>query len=140
MRHTARLIAIALLALLSGCASWLPGWARPGPLVQVGAAPAISASGVPPGSPQPGGPPPSSLQPFALVVRDAQKIEGLFTLYRREERAWLELKPDDFGKPFFLSPKVTTGIGEAWLFGGLFEDARLIEFRRINNQDRKSVV
>ncbi|MEO8060181.1 MAG: zinc-dependent metalloprotease [Burkholderiales bacterium] len=125
---------IALVALLSGCASWLPGWVRPGASVQVGAAPAISAAGVPPGSPQPGGPPPSSLQPFALVIRDAQKIEGLFTLYRREERSWLELKPEDFGKPFFLSPKVTTGIGEAWLFGGLFEDARLIEFRRINNQ------
>ncbi len=134
MRHTARLLVIALMALLSGCASWLPGWARPAPLVQVGVAPAISASGVPPGSPQPGGPPPNSLQPFALVIRDAQKIEGLFTVYRREERAWLELRPEDFGKPFFLSPKVTTGIGEAWLFGGLFEDARLIEFRRINNQ------
>ena len=134
MTLAARLLVIALMALLSGCVSWLPGSARPGPSVQVGAAPAISASGVPPGSPQPGGPPPSNLQPFALVVRDTQKIEGLFTLYRREERAWLELKPEDFGKPYFLSPKVTTGIGEAWLFGGLFEDARLIEFRRINNQ------
>ncbi len=121
--------------MLSGCASWLPGWARPGPVVQAGAAaPAISASGVPPGSPQPGGPPPSSLQPFAAVIRDAQKIEGLFTLYKREERVWLELRPEDFGKPFFLAPKVTTGIGEAWLFGGLFEDARLIEFRRVHNQ------
>ncbi len=134
MRHAARILLIALMALLSGCASWLPGWVRPGAVVQVGTAPAISASGVPPGSPQPGGPPPSNLQPFAAVVRDAQKIEGLFTLYRREERAFLELKPEDFGKPFFLSPKVTTGIGEAWLFGGLFEDARLVEFRRINNQ------
>ena len=133
-RFAAALQLIALAALLSGCASWLPSWARPSAALQVGVAPAISASGVPPGSPQPGGPPPSSLQAFALVIRDAQKIEGLFTLYRREERAWLELKPEDFGKPFFLSPKVTTGIGEAWLFGGLFEDARLIEFRRINNQ------
>jgi len=125
MRHAFLLLVIAQMSLLSGCASWLPGGARPGTAVQVGAASAISASGVPPGSPQPGGPPPSSLQPFAAVVRDAQKIDGLFTLYRREERTWLELKPEDFGKPFFLSPKVTTGIGEAWLFGGLFEDARL---------------
>ena len=134
MTHTARLFVIALMALLSGCASWLPGWARPGNAVAVGTPPAISASGVPPGSPQPGGPPPSSLQTFAAAIRDAQKTEGLFTTHRREERVWLELKPEDFGKPFFLAPKVTTGIGEAWLFGGLFEDARLIEFRRIQNQ------
>ena len=134
MRHASQLLLIALSALLAGCASWLPGWARPVPAVQLGTAPAISASGVPPGSPQPGGPPPSNLQAFALVIRDTQKIEGLFTLYRRDERVWLELKPEDFGKPFFLAPKVTTGIGEAWLFGGLYEDARLIEFRRIHNQ------
>lgn len=130
MRSATRLIVIALMALLSGCASWL----RPGTTVAAGAAPAISAAGVPPGSPQPGGPPPSSLQTFATVLRDTQKTEGLFTTHRREERVWLELKPEDFGKPFFLAPKVTTGIGEAWLFGGLFEDARLIEFRRVHNQ------
>ncbi|MEO8805805.1 MAG: zinc-dependent metalloprotease [Burkholderiaceae bacterium] len=134
MRHATRLLLLALIALLSGCASWLPGWARPGTAVAVGTPPAISASGVPPGSPQPGGPPPSSLQTFAAVLRDTQKTEGLFTTHRREERVWLELQPEDFGKPFFLAPKVTTGIGEAWLFGGLFEDARLIEFRRIQNQ------
>ena len=134
MTHAARLLVIALMVLLSGCASWLPGWVRPGNAVAVGTPPAISASGVPPGSPQPGGPPPSSLQTFAAVLRDTQKTEGLFTTHRREERVWLELKPEDFGKPYFLAPKVTTGIGEAWLFGGLFEDARLIEFRRIQNQ------
>ena len=134
MRFDVRWFVLSALAVLSsGCASWLPAWVRPAP-AQFAAAPAISASGVPPGSPQPGGPPPSSLQPFANVIRDTQKTEGLFTFYRREERVWLELRPEDFGKPFFLAPKVSAGIGEAWLYGGLFEEARLIEFRRIHNQ------
>jgi Met-zincin/Domain of unknown function (DUF5117) len=97
------------------------------------AAPAISASGVPPGSPQLG-PPPSSAQPFAAVIKDAKKIDGLFTLYQREERAWIELRPEDFGKPFFLSPKLVTGIGEARLFGGSMESPQVIEFRRVHNQ------
>jgi hypothetical protein len=95
---------------------------------------ALSASGVAPGSPQPGGPPGSSAQPFASVIKDAKKIDGLFTLYQREERAWIELKPEDFGKPFFLSPKIATGIGEAQLFGGTMERPQVVEFRRIHNQ------
>jgi hypothetical protein len=98
------------------------------------ALPGPSASGVPPGTPQPSGPPPSNLQTFAAVVRDAKKTEGLFTLYQRDERVWLELQPEDFNKPFFLSPKIATGLGEARLLGGLMDEERVVEFRRIHNQ------
>lgn len=147
----AALTVVALLALLSGCAALAPP-SPPGAgsvatasngsaSVATGSAaarppagPAISASGVPPGSPQPGGPPPSSAQPFAAVIKDAKKIEGLFTLYQREEKVWIELRPEDFGKPFFLSPKLATGIGEARLFGGSMDTPQVIEFRRIHNQ------
>ncbi len=120
MNPASRFFVIALVSLLSGCASWLPDGSRPtGPV----------ATGAPFGNP-----PPNSLQTFAAALRDTQKTEGLFTTYRREDRVLLEIKPEDYGKPLFLAPKVTTGIGEAWLFGGLFEDARLVEFRRIQNQ------
>jgi hypothetical protein len=92
------------------------------------------AAGVPPGSPQPGGPPTPSAQPFATVVRDAKKIDGLFTLYQRDEKVWIELRPEDFGRSFFLSPKIASGIGEARLFGGTMESPQVIEFRRVHNQ------
>ncbi|HEX7435856.1 MAG TPA: zinc-dependent metalloprotease, partial [Caldimonas sp.] len=98
------------------------------------AGPAIPASGVPPGSPQPGSAPAPSVQPFAAVIKDAKKIDGLFTLYQREEKVWIELRPEDFGRPFFLSPKIATGIGEARLFGGTMDKPQVIEFRRIHNQ------
>jgi len=140
----ARAAAVVALVLLSGCASVTqlssqisqaianagngngsPRAASPTP---------PSASGVPPGTPQPGGPPAPSAQPFAIVIKDAKKIDGLFTLWQREEKAWIELKPDDFGKPFFLSPKIATGIGEASLFGGLMQRPQVVEFRRVHNQ------
>jgi hypothetical protein len=106
------------------------GTARP----TVAAAPP-PASGVPPGTPQPGATPPGSPQPFATVIKDAKKIEGgLFTMYQKDEKVWIELRPEDFNKPFFLSNKIATGIGEAMLFGGLMDDAQVIEFRRIHNQ------
>ena len=101
------------------------------------AAPAMAAaaSGVAPGTPQPAGPPAAGNQPlFAAVIRDAKKLDGLLTLYQREEKVWIELKPEDFNKPLFLSPKLATGIGEPALAGGMFDSAQVIEFRRVHNQ------
>ncbi len=95
----------------------------------------ISAAGVAPGSPQVGGPPQAPpQQPFAAVIRDAKKTEGLFTLYQKDEKAWIALEPEDFDKPFFLAPKLVSGIGEAFLYGGRFDEAQVIQFRRVNNQ------
>ena len=142
MRELWRASATLLLAAtLAGCTVMPPAAARAdappaaAPPVAVARSAAISASGVPPGSPQPGGPPAaSSLPVFATVVRDAKKFDGLLTLYQREEKVWIELKPEDFGKPFFLSPKVATGIGEPGLFGGVFDVPQVVEFRRVHNQ------
>ena len=142
-RTAEALLAIGLAALLGGCAS-VAGLTESVTKSVVAAtsgntparAPAAAppASGVPPGSPQPGSQPTSTAQPFAAVIKDARRIDGLFPLYQREEKVWVELRPEDFGKPFFLSPKLATGIGEASLFGGLMKSPQVIEFRRIHNQ------
>lgn len=76
---------------------------------------------------------PSPLPLFATVLQGTQRSIGLFTVYQRDERFWLELGPDDFGKPFFLSPKMASGIGEGGLFGGRMLAPRLVEFRRVHN-------
>ena len=137
-RALARVTCFGFAALLAGCASITA--IIPASLggsngsAQRSAGPLNPASGIPPGSPQPGGPPPSSVHAFATVIKDAQKIDGLFTLYRRDEKVWIELAPEDFDTPFFLSPKIATGIGEARLFGGTMETPQVIEFRRIHNQ------
>jgi hypothetical protein len=136
-RAVARAAFSCLVVLLGGCAtiqSIVPAALGGNANAPRAAGPVNPASGIPPGSPQPSGPPPSSAHTFAAVIKDAQKIEGLFTLYRRDEKVWIELKPDDFNRPFFLSPKIATGIGEARLFGGTMETPQVIEFRRIHNQ------
>ena len=139
--------ALVLSALLGGCASLGAGGGSGAAPIgssgnSAGAAPngpraantaGPSASGVPPGTPQPVVAPPGSPPPFATVIKDAKKTEGLFTLYQKDEKVWIELKPEDFNKPFFLSPKLATGIGEASLFGGLMSRPQVIEFRRVHN-------
>ncbi len=92
-------------------------------------APGATAPGATAAPPAPGQPP-----PFATVIKDARPTHGLFSVWQKDERVWMELRPEDFGKPFFLSPKLRTGIGEGYLFGGLMLRApTLVQFRRQHN-------
>jgi hypothetical protein len=90
-----------------------------------------------------GGPPPGGPPPFANVVRDARRIDGPIVMWQKDDKVWLELTPQQFGKPFLLSPKIKSGIGEAWVLGGLMSypvngagGAQLVEFVRVHNTVR----
>jgi hypothetical protein len=82
--------------------------------------------------------------PFATIVRDAKRIEGgPLALWQKEDKVWIELRPEQLGKPFLLSPKIKHGIGEAWIFGGLMlypingaGGVQLVEFVRVHNTIR----
>ena len=96
------------------------------------ARPAAAASGpsAAPPPPLPGQPP-----PFAVVMKDAKKIDGLITAWQKDDKVWLELRPEDFNRTLFFSPKLSTGIGEQRLFGGLMlPSPRLVQLRRVYNQ------
>src|SRR5215471_18177150 len=57
-------------------------------------------------------PAPSKEKPFAEVVKDAQVIEGLFTLYRTEEKVYLEIAPEQLDKTYLVSLTCDSSIGE----------------------------
>jgi hypothetical protein len=87
--------------------------------------------------------PPGSPQPFATVIKDAKKTDGLFTVWQKDDKVWLELRPEDFDKPFFLSPKIARGIGEMRLYGGSMASSwgrygrpQIVQFRKVHNQVR----
>jgi hypothetical protein len=126
----------ALAVLLAGCTTIAP----PGPAAATQAAPAPQAATPAPAASSAAGPaatPPAPGQPppFATVIKDARPTHGLFSVWQKDERVWIELRPEDFDKPFFLSPKLRTGIGEGFLFGGLMLRApALVQFHRQHNQ------
>ena len=143
-----KLIVAAPLALgLAGCATIA---AAPTAAGTPAAAPKVAAAASAPGAaasrpasaaaaasaPIPGQPP-----AFATVIKDAKRSDGLIAVWQKDDKVWLELKPEDFGKPFFLSPKLAQGMGEAGFFGGSmastwssFGRPQLVEFRRVHNQ------
>jgi hypothetical protein len=84
--------------------------------------------------------PQSNLPAFAAVTKDARRIEGMFTMWQKEGQVWIELKPEDFNKPLFFSPKISQGLGEPGYYGGLMVSGyaewgapQIVEFRKIHN-------
>src|ERR1041385_4037983 len=77
------------------------------------AAPATAPAADPKKPAMPDKPEPPKDKPLADVVKDAQVIKGLFTLYRTEEKTFLEILPEQLDKTYLVSMTVDSGIGEA---------------------------
>jgi len=75
----------------------------------------------------------SQTRPFADVVKDAKESKGLFALWQKDEKAWIEIGPDQFDKPLFFSVNLASGIGENFLFGGLMGRSHIVELRKIGS-------
>ena len=81
--------------------------------------------------------------PFAVVIREARRIDGPLTLWQKDDKVWIEVMPAQWGKPFLLSPKIKSGISEAFVLGGLMAypvngagGPQVVEFVRVHNQVR----
>jgi hypothetical protein len=64
-------------------------------------------------------PAPGSPRAFADVIKDAKRTDGLFPLWQKDDKTWIEIPQDLLDKPFFLSINMSRGIGERFLFAGL---------------------
>jgi len=148
-------VALAAAMLMTGCTTVAPGMApaaaapasaqpvaRTAPAGPAASASPASAAVAPAAAPsRPPAPAPGQAPAFAKVIEDARRIDGLLPLWQKDDKVWIELAEKDFDAPFFLSPKLASGIGEASLFGGLmggrfgdFGGPQWIEFRRVYNQ------
>jgi hypothetical protein len=108
---------------------------------QTAATAALAASGAASGSATSAAASNAGLTPFDQVIKGAEHQSGLLKLWRKGDKTWIELRPGLMGKPLFLSPKLSTGIGEAGVFGGLMQSRfaqvgrpQWVEFRRVNQQ------
>ncbi len=94
------------------------------------------AASAPPGAsaaaPRPGTPP--APPPFAEVVRDATRQDGFVPVWRKDDRVWLELAPEQFGRPFMLAANVSQSVGERGLYASQMGPSWMAEFRRHGNQ------
>ena len=161
------LVAAATVALLGGCASLTPGEAAQAaqaatgtPVAAVAEAPVPAASAAAPAASGASAPqarlvtlkngqqvvvaPVAAAAPntptFAAVTKDAHRIEGMLTMWQKDEKVWIELKPEDLDKPMFFSPKLSQGLGEPGFYGGSMASRyadwgapQIVIFRKVHN-------
>jgi hypothetical protein len=57
-------------------------------------------------------------KPFAEVVKEARESKGLFNLWQKDDKVWIEINSDQFDRPYFFKSALNQGIGENRIFGG----------------------
>ncbi|QSJ14065.1 zinc-dependent metalloprotease [Nostoc sp. UHCC 0702] len=87
--------------------------------------------------PKPSEKPPKKddLEAFDEVVKDTEKISGLFTLYRNKEKnkIYLELKPEQLKKNYLATATLESGIGERGIYSGMPLQDFLFYLQRVDN-------
>ena len=72
-------------------------------------------------------------RPFADVIKDAKEMPGLFPLWQKDEKIWIEIAPEQFGVPYLFTSNLSRGVGEQGVYGGMTLGSQIIEFKRIGN-------
>ncbi|MEA5564654.1 zinc-dependent metalloprotease [Anabaena sp. UHCC 0399] len=72
---------------------------------------------------------------FRELFKGKNKLEGLFTLYSRENSGeiYLEIQPEQLNKNYLATVTLESGIGEAGIYSGLPLADYLFYFCRVNN-------
>src|SRR5437867_9025313 len=73
----------------------------------------------------------SKEKPFAEVVKEFTLHEGLFNIYRKDDKTLLELRPDQYDVLFMASVTRLNGVGEGELLGNQMLDNYLIQFHKV---------
>src|SRR6185503_13756855 len=70
------------------------------------------------------------LKPFAELTKNAQVIHGLFSFYRKHDKVYLEILPEQFDRSYLCSPTLESGIGERGLLSAQMLDEFVFTFHR----------
>ncbi|MTV40210.1 zinc-dependent metalloprotease [Duganella radicis] len=84
-------------------------------------------------TPTPAALPVAAPRPFIDIVRGAQHLPGFLSLYQKEEKVWIELRPDQFDRPMFMSVNMPNGIGERGIYGSQMGLSQVVVFHRVGN-------
>ena len=77
--------------------------------------------------------PPKKFRDFAEVVKDADKIDGLFTLHRKDDHLYAEIKPNQLDQPMICPIAIARGMasaGQPLNFG----DEWVLVFKRVGDK------
>ena len=87
------------------------------PSANAASAPAAPAPAPAASAPAPARPADPTLpKPFAEVIKDAKQQDGLFPIWRKDEKVWLEIPKSALDKPFLFTVNIASSVGERGLY------------------------
>lgn len=72
-------------------------------------------------------------QAYATFMRGAEHQDGVIDLVRKDDQLYLDLRPDNFGKPYIILPSITSGVGGEAFAGRVF-DPLVVIFKRVGKR------
>jgi len=102
-----------------------PGAGGAAPTGAPGAAGAAPASGARPDT--------STLKPFREVIAGASQMKGLFPLWQKDDKVWIEVPNDRLDQPFFFSFNISDSVGERGAYASQMGRRYLVVFHRVGN-------
>ena len=96
----------------------------------LGTAPARAANAPHADAPAAAATPDKPYGDWKKLTKDTDVVRGFFTLYKKRENLYLELKPSQLNAPFLSITSFARGIGSNGLLGGLPLDDRVLQFER----------
>jgi hypothetical protein len=78
---------------------------------------------------------PSGLRPFADIIKDAKQQTGLFTLWTKDDKVWIEIQPEQFNQLYYLQSNLNRGVmGEsAASMSRTMLQANIVSFKKLTN-------
>lgn len=85
---------------------------------------------IPTASPAPAAQAPPPEKSFGDFTKDFELTKGLFSVYRKDDKTYLEILPDQLGKVYLFSPTLESGIGERGFLSAQMMDDFAFSFVR----------
>lgn len=73
-------------------------------------------------------------KPFAEVTKDAKVENGIFPIWRKDEKVWLEIPKTMLNKPFLFTVNIANSVGERGLYASQMGGDWMSEFRLVGKQ------
>lgn len=128
MTAPSRLLVLVAALVLGGCANYT---IMRSPTAPAAATPPGGGASAPFTATAPVRPDPAALKPFDEVIKGATRQEGFVSVWRKDEKVWLEIPPDMLEKPFLFSANISHSVGEKGLFSSRMGPSWLVKFRKI---------
>jgi len=68
------------------------------------------------------------------VIKDAKQQDGLFPIWRKDEKVWLEIPKAMLNKPFLFTVNIANSVGERGLYASQMGGDWMSEFRLVGKQ------